>query len=116
MTAMPQRVALGTGVGGGQVASSTWVQFRNTVGFSSEPLYVAVASLFGAIIGSISFWGSNIAFGKLQELIPGRPITLGRAQQFVNLALAVLPIGLALGIRAGSTDRILIIRGLLAVG
>ena len=42
------------------------------------PTYVAIFSLFAAIVGSISFWGSNIAFGKLQELLPGRPITLGR--------------------------------------
>jgi NAD(P) transhydrogenase subunit beta len=114
MTAMPQMVALFNGVGGGAVALIAWVEFRNTGGYSSEPLYVAVASLFGAIIGSISFWGSNIAFGKLQELIPGRPITLGRAQQFVNLALAVLAIGLAVAIAAGSTDEILIIGVLLA--
>jgi proton-translocating NAD(P)+ transhydrogenase subunit beta len=114
MTAMPQMVALFNGVGGGAVALIAWVEFRNTGGYSSEPLYVAVASLFGAIIGSISFWGSNIAFGKLQEVIPGRPITLGRAQQFVNLALAVLAIGLAVAIAAGSTDEILIIGVLLA--
>jgi proton-translocating NAD(P)+ transhydrogenase subunit beta len=114
MTAMPQMVALFNGVGGGAVALIAWVEFRNTGGYASEPLYVAVASLFGAIIGSISFWGSNIAFGKLQEVIPGRPITLGRAQQFVNLALAVLAIGLAVAIAAGSTDEILIIGVLLS--
>jgi H+-translocating NAD(P) transhydrogenase subunit beta len=114
MTAMPQMVALFNGVGGGAVALIAWVEFRNTGGYSSEPLYVAVASLFGGIIGSISFWGSNIAFGKLQEVIPGRPITLGRAQQFVNLALAVLAIGLAVAIAAGGTDEILIIGVLLA--
>ncbi len=93
MTAMPQMVALFNGVGGGAVALIAWVEFRNTGGYSSEALYVAIASLFGAIIGSISFWGSNIAFGKLQEVIPGRPITLGRAQQFVNLALALVAVG-----------------------
>jgi H+-translocating NAD(P) transhydrogenase subunit beta len=114
MTAMPQMVALFNGVGGGAVALIAWVEFRNTGGYASEPLYVAVASLFGAIIGSISFWGSNIAFGKLQEVIPGRPITLGRAQQFVNLALAVLAIGLAVAIAAGSTDEILIVGVLLS--
>jgi NAD(P) transhydrogenase subunit beta len=114
MTAMPQMVALFNGVGGGAVALIAWVEFRNTGGFASEPLYVAVASLFGAIIGSISFWGSNIAFGKLQEVIPGRPITLGRAQQFVNLALALLAVGLAVAIAAGSTDEILIIGVLLS--
>src|SRR5213078_3778630 len=114
MTAMPQMVALFNGVGGGAVALIAWVEFRNTGGYSSEPVYVAIASLFGAIIGSISFWGSNIAFGKLQELIPGRPITLGRAQQFVNLALALAAIALAVAIAAGSTDEVLIIGVLLA--
>jgi H+-translocating NAD(P) transhydrogenase subunit beta len=114
MTAMPQMVALFNGVGGGAVALIAWVEFRNTGGYASEPLYVAVASLFGAIIGSISFWGSNIAFGKLQELIPGRPITLGRAQQFVNLLLALIAVGLAVAIAAGSTDEILILGVLLA--
>ena len=34
--------------------------------------------------------GLDIAFGKLQELMPGRPITLGAAQQFVNGVLLVL--------------------------
>jgi NAD(P) transhydrogenase subunit beta len=109
MTAMPQMVALFNGVGGGAVALIAWVEFRNTGGYSSEPLYVAVASLFGAIIGSISFWGSNIAFGKLQGIIAGRPITLGRAQQFVNLALALLAVALSVAIAAGNTDQILII-------
>ena len=60
--------------------------------------YVALFSVAGAIIGSISFWGSNIAFGKLQEILPGRPITLGRLQQPINvlLLLAALAAGGAL--------------------
>ncbi len=84
---MPQMVALFNGVGGGAVALIAWVEFRKTDGYAFEPTYIAIFSLFGAIVGSVSFWGSNIAFGKLQEIIPGRPISLGRAQQFVNLAL-----------------------------
>ena len=39
---------------------------------------MVIASLFAAIVGSVSFWGSLIAFGKLQEILPGRPIGLGR--------------------------------------
>jgi NAD(P) transhydrogenase subunit beta len=84
MTAMPQMVALFNGVGGGAVALIAWSEFRTTDGFSTEPAHVIVASMFAAIIGSISFWGSLIAFGKLQEILPGRPIGLGRAQQPVN--------------------------------
>ncbi len=41
-----------------------------------------IPTLFAAIVGSISFWGSNIAFGKLQEILPGRPIKLpGQARR-----------------------------------
>jgi H+-translocating NAD(P) transhydrogenase subunit beta len=87
MTAMPQMVALFNGVGGGAVALIAWSEFRTTTGFADEPAYVVVASLFAAVIGSVSFWGSLVAFGKLQEIIPGRPIGLGRAQQAVNLLL-----------------------------
>ncbi|MGH8967728.1 MAG: NAD(P)(+) transhydrogenase (Re/Si-specific) subunit beta, partial [Actinomycetes bacterium] len=57
MTAMPQMVALFNGVGGGAVALIAWVEFRSTDGFTGEPAYVMVASLFGAIVGSVSFWG-----------------------------------------------------------
>ena len=87
MTAMPQMVALFNGVGGGAVALIAWSEFRTTEGFAGEPAYVVIASLFGAIVGSISFWGSLVAFGKLQEILPGRPLGLGRAQQAVNLLL-----------------------------
>lgn len=89
MTAMPQMVALFNGVGGGAVALIAWSEFRTTDGFAIEPGYVLVASMFAAIIGSISFWGSLIAFGKLQEILPGRPIGLGSAQQVVNALLLV---------------------------
>ncbi|ORB85002.1 NAD(P) transhydrogenase subunit beta [Mycobacterium kansasii] len=93
MTAMPQLVAFFNGVGGGTVALIALAEFIETSGFSafqhgeSPTVHIVVASLFAAIIGSISFWGSIIAFGKLQEIISGRPIGLGKAQQPVNLLL-----------------------------
>ena len=86
MTAMPQMVALFNGVGGGAVALIAWSEFRTTGGFTGEAAYVVVGSLFSGLIGSISFWGSLVAFGKLQELLPGRPIGIA-GQQFVNAAL-----------------------------
>ncbi len=116
MTAMPQMVALFNGVGGGAVALIAWVEFNSTDGYAHEPAYIAIASLFAAVIGSISFWGSNIAFGKLQELISGRPITLGKAQQPVNAALLVIALGCAVAIVAGADSGILIIGLLLAAG
>ncbi len=93
MTAMPQLVAFFNGVGGGTVALIALAEFIETDGFSafqhgeSPTAHIVVASLFAAIIGSISFWGSIIAFGKLQEIISGSPIGFGKAQQLINLLL-----------------------------
>ena len=132
MTAMPQMVALFNGVGGGAVALISWVEFRNhgsTYGshlavrtFESGPFvehaivhtgalptYVAIFSVFAAIVGSVSFWGSNIAFGKLQEIIPGRPISFGSAQQIVNLVLLILVLAAGIDLIAGAHSELLFI-------
>src|SRR5438067_8991105 len=109
MTAMPQMVALFNGVGGGAVFLISWAEFRLTHGYSHIPTYVAIFSLFAAIVGSVSFWGSNIAFGKLQEILPGRPITLGPAQQVVNLVLLVLAIAAGVDLCAGAHSEALFI-------
>ncbi len=75
MTAMPQLVALFNGVGGGTVALIAWAEFIETKGFSyfkpeqNPTVALVVGSLFAAIIGSVSFWGSLVAFAKLQENI-----------------------------------------------
>ncbi|MDT7699428.1 MAG: H+-translocating transhydrogenase subunit beta [Pseudonocardiales bacterium] len=112
MTAMPQMVALFNGVGGGAVALIAWSEFRTSAGFSDAATYVVVASMFSAIVGSISFWGSLIAFGKLQEILPGRPIGLGKAQQFVNGLLLVAAIVCAVVAGMGGASQLWIV-GLL---
>ncbi len=116
MTAMPQMVAIFNGVGGGAVALIAWVEYRH--GFSSHPPHWALRSeifeLFGAIVGSISFWGSNIAFGKLQGIIPGRPIKLpGLAQTALNVVLLVIAVGSAIVLCAGTHSQVLFILGIL---
>ncbi len=133
MTAMPQMVALFNGVGGGAVALIAWVEFRHygstygshtvhllgetgsvTITAGGPPTYVAIFSVFAAIVGSISFWGSNIAFGKLQEVIPGRPISFGSAQQAVNLVLLILALAAGVDLVAGAHSELLFI-GMLIV-
>jgi len=139
MTAMPQMVALFNGVGGGAVALISWVEFRHSgstygshtvlighelpggvllpgaaIQVGGVPTYVAIFSVFAAIVGSISFWGSNIAFGKLQEIIPGRPISLGSAQQAVNMVLLVLALAAGVDLIAGAHSELLFI-GMLIV-
>ncbi|HEX2388998.1 MAG TPA: NAD(P)(+) transhydrogenase (Re/Si-specific) subunit beta [Solirubrobacterales bacterium] len=87
MTEMPQMVALYNGVGGGAVALIAWSEFRHGAG-GDFPLEEFVPILFAAVIGSISFWGSNIAFAKLQDLIPTKPLAVP-GQQVINAVLLV---------------------------
>ena len=115
MTAMPQMVALFNGVGGGAVFLIAWAEFRDYgSSYSGVPTYVAIFSVFAAIVGSVSFWGSNIAFGKLQEVIPGRPISFGSAQQIVNLVLLILALVAGIDLITGAHSQALFI-GMLVV-
>ena len=94
MTAIPQMVALFNGVGGGAVAIIAWIEYRHhfVLGGSLWVGKAQIPTLFAAIVGSISFWGSNIAFGKLQEILPGRPIKLP-GQSIINMALFAICVG-----------------------
>jgi NAD(P) transhydrogenase subunit beta len=98
MTAMPQMVALFNGVGGGAAALIGLAELHRILPPPGAPsVDISLAIVLSALIGSISFAGSMVAFGKLQELIQGRPITY-TGQQFVNgaLFLGALACGLAL--------------------
>jgi NAD(P) transhydrogenase subunit beta len=110
MTAMPQMVALFNGVGGGAVAIISVVEFRESGG--DLPLQSLIPILFAAIIGSISFWGSNVAFLKLQESLKGR-FAIPKA---VNAVLALIAVGLAVVIAAGSDSELLFWLILLSAG
>jgi NAD(P) transhydrogenase subunit beta len=89
MTEMPQMVALYNGVGGGAVALIAWSEFRHLLSIGSDfPLEEFIPILFAAVIGSVSFWGSNIAFAKLQDLIPTKPLALP-GQQIINALLLI---------------------------
>ncbi|MFR9673486.1 NAD(P)(+) transhydrogenase (Re/Si-specific) subunit beta [Streptomyces sp. TR06-5] len=113
MTAMPQMVALFNGVGGGAVALIAWSEFRTSDGFTGTAGHVVVASLFAALVGSVSFWGSLIAYGKLQEILPGRPLGLGRAQQGVNLLLFAAAVGCAVVAGLGGAAHLWVVLVLL---
>src|SRR4051812_49799005 len=116
MTAMPQMVALFNGVGGGAVALIAWAEYRRHFPADDGSLWdqkAQIPSLFAAIIGSISFWGSNIAFGKLQEILPGRPIRLP-GQQVFNGVLALIAVGSAVALAAGVHLEALFVLGILA--
>jgi H+-translocating NAD(P) transhydrogenase subunit beta len=114
MTAMPQMVALFNGVGGGAVAIIAWIEYRHHFA-SGGSFWVEksqIPTLFAAIVGSISFWGSNIAFGKLQEILPGRPIKLP-GQTIINAGLFVICVGTAIVLASGVHSQGLFIVGIL---
>jgi len=110
MTAMPQMVALFNGVGGGAVALISVVEFRTSGG--DLALRELIPILLAAIIGSISFWGSNVAFLKLQELLR-RSL---RTPKAVNGALLAVALVLAVIIAAGSDSQLLFWLILLSAG
>jgi proton-translocating NAD(P)+ transhydrogenase subunit beta len=89
MTEMPQMVALYNGVGGGAVALISWAEIRHGISLGEEiPLDTLIPILFSAVVGSVSFWGSNVAFAKLQDLIPTRPLAVP-GQQVINVLLLI---------------------------
>jgi NAD(P) transhydrogenase subunit beta len=101
MTAMPQMVALFNGVGGGAAALISLAELHRILPDPGRPKTdVAVGIVLSALIGAISFAGSMIAFGKLQELISGRPITYA-GQQFVNGLLFLGCVAAAVALVAG---------------
>ncbi len=114
MTAMPQLVALFNGVGGGTVALIAWTEFIETKGFShftpeqSPTVALVVGSLFAAIIGSVSFWGSLVAFAKLQETIIPKSVEKAFVKsaklfQAANIVLLITAVGVAvyIGLHGG---------------
>jgi NAD(P) transhydrogenase subunit beta len=104
MTAMPQMVALFNGVGGGAAALIALAEVHRILPESGTPkIDISLAIMLSALIGSISFAGSMIAFAKLQELIGGRPITYP-GQQFVNGAVFLLAVACGLALVAGVQD------------
>lgn len=94
MTAMPQMVGILNGFGGGAsqlVAAAVWHRLSQTGVLL--PTDTAVSIYASTLIGGVTFSGSMIAAGKLQEIIPGRPV-LFRFQHLLNLILLVAGAGM----------------------
>src|SRR5574338_823200 len=98
MTAMPQMVAIFHGAGGGAAAVVALAEFLRDAGDRTGgdllPLPFMIATLAGAVIGSVSLTGSIIAFGKLQGIVAARPVKYPGSQIVTAvLALAILGLG-----------------------
>ncbi|MCX6391805.1 MAG: NAD(P)(+) transhydrogenase (Re/Si-specific) subunit beta [Actinobacteria bacterium] len=108
MTAMPQLVALLNGLGGGAAALIAISEYHahGALGETSLGAVAAVSVMFSAVVGSVSFAGSLIAFGKLQEILPGRPITWP-AQKVINAIIGIVILALAVWASVAVNDPVL---------
>jgi NAD(P) transhydrogenase subunit beta len=107
MTAMPQMVALFNGMGGGTaalVSVAEYLRLTSESGAQSVGAGEATSIVLGTAIGAISFTGSLIAFGKLQELLPGKPLQFP-LQRVLNglILLTIAGLGVAIAIGSGGT-------------
>ena len=93
MTAVPQRTAMSHACGALAAALVGTAEFYRD---PNQPKYILVALMIETLLGFLTFTGSLMAMGKLQEVLPQRPITY-KNQNAVNFTL--FAVALVLGIR-----------------
>ena len=100
MTAMPQLVALYNGFGGAasiMVAGAAYYEavLKSQTGIGvGIPMQLTIAAATSGLIGAVTFWGSLVAFGKLQGLLGDSPF-IYKGEQIVKLILSVGVLALA---------------------
>lgn len=89
MTSMPQMVGLLNGFGGAASALVAVGEFWRVIHtVDVVPVDETVTIVLSILMGGITFTGSLLAVAKLQELVPGAPITFA-FQQPINLAIVI---------------------------
>lgn len=102
MTAMPQMVAAFNGFGGvaSALVAGVAVTESGMSGFAAE---TSISILVSTVIGAITFTGSFVAFGKLQGILPGKPLVYP-GQKVVNALLAIGLIGISIWAAVSGED------------
>jgi len=115
MTQMPQLVAIFNGFGGAASALVASAEFFKTLNSSQEAtLFLILSITLSVLIGTLTFTGSFIAFGKLQGLLTTKPVTF-TGQQILNAILAIIMIISAYMIPAYGVNSFYLIIGLSAL-
>lgn len=117
MTAMPEMVSLFNGMGGACAMLISVIEFQHILhsaeGITSVPKGHFATILIGMIIGSVSFAGSIIAWGKLSGKVKDKSFDM---QQLINVGLLVVILGLAgFGLFAHAEQVEMIFYGVLAL-
>ncbi len=105
MTAVPQRTALSHACGALAAALVGTAEFYQRQPHAATELhgFIMVALIIETLLGFLTFTGSLMAMGKLQEVLPQRPITY-RNQNFINLGLFAIATGLGVRLMLVPTD------------
>jgi NAD(P) transhydrogenase subunit beta len=112
MTAMPQLVAAFNGFGGGASALVAAAEFLGTDGL---PLETDVSVALSTAIGALTLTGSFVAFGKLQGIVAGRPVTYP-GQRFIDALIAAAVVGAGIWtVGAGGPVPFWVLAGIAAV-
>ncbi len=88
MTGMPQMVAIFNGFGGGASALVAAAEFYSKVGHGEQTTFLLSTIALSVLVGTLTFTGSFIAFGKLQGFISGQPIVF-KGQKVLNALIAI---------------------------
>jgi H+-translocating NAD(P) transhydrogenase subunit beta len=114
MTAMPQLVSIFNAVGGGAAALIGIVEYLRLLDVGTAVrIDIHVFIVLDIIIGSVTFTGSIIASGKLQGLIPGKPIQVPGGQ-LVTIALAAVTVIAAASLFVTGTPNLALMLVILA--
>jgi NAD(P) transhydrogenase subunit beta len=93
MTAMPQMVSFFNGMGGACAAVISIVEFNHAIHHGAAiPVGLSIVMILGLIIGSVSFSGSMIAYGKLEEKIKDKALPFNQILNIV-LLITILALG-----------------------
>jgi NAD(P) transhydrogenase subunit beta len=106
MTAMPQMVALFNGMGGATASLVSVAEYLRLSALDSAAVGPGEATsiVLGTAIGAVSFTGSLIAFGKLQEILPGKPLQFP-LQRVLNAAVLIAIVALGVMVATGMSGR-----------
>tara|TARA_B100000315_G_scaffold116653_1_gene106975 strand:+ start:10657 stop:12048 length:1392 start_codon:yes stop_codon:yes gene_type:complete len=104
MTAMPQLVALFNGFGGGAsvlVAGAALIEAG--IKTKNPDLQLTIATVVSGLVGAVTFWGSLVAFGKLQELKFAKDVRFS-GQQIVNAVMTVVSVAVGVMVVMSPTN------------
>jgi len=108
MTAMPQLVGVFNGLGGGASGLVAAAELLRAGGIASPGIAAGISASVGILVGTVTFSGSFIAFGKLQGFVTSRPVTFP-LQRTLNLVLFLVLLAVAGQLAWAGPDPMLIL-------